>query len=72
MAHSSNVIAFPALKRAENKSGPRRAQRYGKATSAIRSRQAKAYEQAVDRAVAIPGLSFVFVTATWGLQQTSK
>ena len=64
MALPSNVIAFPSPK---TNFGPRRAKRYGKATSAIRSRQAKAYEQAVDRAAAIPGLSFVFVTATWDL-----
>ena len=79
MALRSNVIAFPSLPNpritnqglasARLKSGPkrRRAKRYGKATSAIRSRQAKAYEQAVDRAAAIPGLSIVFVTATWDL-----
>ena len=64
MALPSNVIAFPSPK---TNFGPRRAKRYGKATSAIRSQQAKAYELALDRAAAIPDLALVFVTVTWGL-----
>lgn len=65
MVSQSNITAFPSPKEAENKFGPSRAKRYGKATSAIRSRQANAYERAVDRAAAIPGLSFVFLTIWW-------
>ena len=64
MSHHSHIIAFPSPK---TNFGPKRAKRYGKDTRAIRSRQAKAYERAVDRAVAIPGIAFVNVTITWGL-----
>lgn len=42
-----------------------RAPRHSKQTQFIRSRQAKSYEKAVERA-AIPSLSFVFVTVWWG------
>ena len=61
----STVI--PSLKGPENNFGPSRAKRYGKATSAIRSSQARAYEQAIDRAAAIPELAFMTATITWGL-----
>lgn len=51
-------------KRAENKLGPSRRPRYGRATNTIHSRQATPYERAVDRAAAL-GIAFVFLTIWW-------
>lgn len=60
-----DITPFKAPK---TKSGPNnfgRGERYSKPSPAIRSRQARAYERAVDRAVNL-GITFVFVTIWWG------